>query len=232
MKTAVLLLASLVILSLSLNASAKDALLPRTTSPNGQYGLTFPKLKAEPGYPPELALNPTLTLVALPGETPVANVPLGNSTLITGMNDYCVAWNKGSTAVLIVEGMKWGADKVVLVNLASGQPQIADITSEIRGMLAPLLAKAGARPFNDSIHFIFDRENRVKYQGTQAISDSGWQFGPNGTVLVDCTCTSDPKQMDPNRFAVRCKGTWNIDAKRFSELCVTGLDGKGETVFH
>ena len=220
------LLAALLLATISLNAS-DYALLPTTTSPNGQYGLTFPKLKTQPGYPPELAPNPALTLVALPGETPVAKLPLGNSTLITGMNDYYVVWNEGSTAVLVVEGMKWGADKVVLVNLASGQPQIADITSEIRGMLAPLFAKSGARPFNDNFNFILDRENRVKYQGTQAPSDSGWQFGPQGTVLVDCTCTSDPK-----RFAVRCKGTWNIDAKRFSELRVTGLDGKGETVFH
>ena len=198
-------------------------LLPGTTSPDGKFGLIYPRIKSDPGYANELSVpNPALVLVALPAGTPVTNVPLGFSTLTLGNSSYYATWNKTSTAVLIVEGIKWGADKVFLVDIA-GKPRISDITAEIRKILQPLFARSGAPRFNDTFDFIFDYENRLKCERKQVVFDSGWQFGPDQTVLVNCTCTTDPKKIEPKRWTVNFTGTWDIKTGRFTATHVQDL---------
>ena len=206
--------------SLSLpDAFAGYELLPGTTSPTGKFGLIYPSRDALPNIP-----KPKLLLVALPTGDPIINIPLGNSRLIEGNSDYYVTWNKASSAVLVVQGGKWGADKVYLARLGSERPGITDITGAIRQILQPCDLKSGARPFNSTLGFIFDKGTRVTWNKDNLVaSDSGWRFGPGHTVLIDCTCTTDPKEMDPNRWAVNFTGTWDMRANTFTSTHVKKL---------
>jgi hypothetical protein len=46
---------------------------------------------------------------------------------------------------------------------------------------------------------------------------SDWKLDDQGHVLVDTTCTTDPKELDPHGWTVRFKGTWDIAAGKFVE---------------
>jgi hypothetical protein len=41
--------------------------------------------------------------------------------------------------------------------------------------------------------------------------------------MIDCTCTTDPKELDPRRWAVRFKGTWDVVRAKFIRKDFTRL---------
>jgi len=99
-------------------------ILPSSISPDKQYALIYQKrsvlydLKEYSLY--LVHLNPFRILTA---------IPLRYSNLAGNAHgSYAVNWSKDSLAVVMVEGRKWGADKVFLTTIRNGN--VGSITDQ------------------------------------------------------------------------------------------------------
>ena len=183
-----------------------DEILADSVSPDGKYGLIFPKRDLVPDMQ-----DPKLFLVALKPFRVLTEVPRHNSYLYGGHNSYTVAWSKDSSVVLMIENIKWGPDKAFLVPIHDGKPgKITDLTDEVKNLVRPSYKKSRAEPFNESIDFIFE-------------GDDHWEFNPTGEITVDCTCTTDPKRLDGHSWTMRFQGRWDPAKARFVEKKLTHI---------
>jgi hypothetical protein len=78
----------------------------------------------------------------------------------------------------------------------------------------PDFKKSKAARYNEYYDFVFEDEDE---------NTAGWKLHENGHVLIDCTCTTDPKELDAHRWAVRFKGTWDIESGRFLQKDFTRI---------
>ncbi|PYL52736.1 MAG: hypothetical protein DMF29_10385 [Verrucomicrobia bacterium] len=188
-------------------AAFKDyQILPGTVSPDRQYGLIYPKRSRL--Y--ELA-SYGLYLAQLKPFRVVTKIPLRYSNLASNAHgSYAVDWAKDSSAVVVVEGIKWGPDKVFLVPLHDRKAgKRVDLTAEVRKQLQPDFNAAHTDRYNGFFDFIFDDE----IPGT-------WQM-KDGTVIIQCMCTTDPKGLEGHSWTATFKGIWDIAKGRFVQHEVT-----------
>jgi len=108
-----------------------------------------------------------------------------------------------------VAGSRWGPEKVWAVQLRDGNvAKKTDLTAAVRQQVLPDFKKSQAARYNDHYDFVFDEETE---------DTSGWKLDDQAHVIIDTTCTTDPKELDTRRWAVRFKGTWDIAAGKFLE---------------
>jgi len=69
---------------------------------------------------------------------------------------------------------------------------------------------------NEYIDFVFDSDDQfVQAADGEIIGERGWDLDGKGHVLIDCMCTTEPKDLDAHRWAVRFKATWDIATAKF-----------------
>jgi hypothetical protein len=187
-------------------AELKDyQILPGTISPDQKFAFIYPKrsrLYELERYSLLLAvLNPFRTL---------SKIPLGNSNLAQNARCYFAAsWSKDSSTTVFVAGSRWGPEKVWVLQLRDGNlAKKTDLTAAVRQQVLPDFRKSHAARYNDYYDFVFDEETE---------RTAGWKLDGQGHVLVDTTCTTDPKELDPHGWTVRFKGTWDVADAKFLE---------------
>ena len=191
----------------SFAAAYKDyQILPGTFSVDRRYALIYPKRSIL--YQLD---NPKLFVAELKPFRIVKEIPLRYSNLAANAHgSYWVDWAKDSSGVVVVEGRKWGPDRVFFVPVHDGKDaKIVDLTAEVEKQVRPDFEEARAEHYNDIVDFIFDSDP----PGTWHITD--------GTVVVECTCTTDPKGLDQHSWTARFKGTWDISQGGFIQHKVT-----------
>jgi hypothetical protein len=187
-------------------------ILPNTISPDHQYAFIY--LKRSRLY--ELSER-GLYLAVLEPFRVLTKVPTGNSSLAGNSHGYYAAnWAKNSTAAIFVAGIKWGPDKVWLIRLQDGRvAKRTDLAFAVRQQVLPDFKKSRAKRYNEYYNFIFDSEDRQTVVDSDTLAERGWDLDDRGHVMIDCTCTTDPKELDPHGWTVRFKGTWDIASARF-----------------
>ena len=183
-------------------------ILPSSISPDKQYALLYPKrsvlydLKEYSLY--LVSLNPFRILTI---------VPLRWSNLAENTHGwYGVNWSKDSSAVVIIEGSKWGADKVYLVTVRSGiAGSITDLTQEVTSEVESDFLQSKASRFNDNFEFIFE--------GTS----TGWDFLNNKQIQIRYKCTNDSKSLSKKSWNVRFEGVWDISKGEFTSKKIIPL---------
>jgi hypothetical protein len=96
-----------------------------------------------------------------------------------------------------------------------------DLTAAVRQQVLPDFKKSRAKRYNDYYDFIFDSEDREVVVDSETLSERGWDLDDAGHVVIDCTCTTDPKELEPHRWTVRFKGTWDIQGGKFIQQKLT-----------
>jgi len=196
-------------------------LLPLSRSPDSKYGLIYPKLSRLN----DLWDTKRLILVRLTPFKVLADIPMRYSHLaFKTKSDYCVSWTKDSSSFLMVEGIKWGADKVFLCEILPNKKiALTDLTIKIVHILRPYYLKSKAKPYSDKIEFIFVRDDRgVTNESGELIGDKGWIFTSDGNIKVDCTCTSNPSPYSTDAWFAKYTAIWNREKKCFTGETFTG----------
>jgi hypothetical protein len=187
-------------------------ILPNTMSPDRRFAFIYPKrsrLYELSEYGLYLAaLNPFRIL---------SKIPTGHSNLAANAHGYYAAnWAKDSSATVFIAGRKWGPNKVWVLQLSDGRvAKRSDLTEAVRQELLPDFKKSRAARYNEYYDFIFDSEDRQTVVNSETLAERGWDLDNRGQVTIDCTCTTDPKELRSNRWAVRFKGTWDIASAKF-----------------
>jgi len=183
-------------------------ILPGSFSPDNKYGLIYPKrsLLFEEARDGSLSLTGDLYLAALNPFQILSEIPLGNSTLsASSRGSYEVDWAKDSSAVLMIESIKWGPDKVFLVPLHNGKAgKITDLTAEVRKQVQSDYDKSHAPRYNEYFDFIFDSDYPDR-----------WRVNERGQVEIQCTCTTDPKESETNAWTMKFEGLWDRAKGKF-----------------
>src|SRR5207253_6237617 len=86
--------------------------------------------------------------------------------------------------------------------------------SAVRQQVLPDFKKSHAARHNEHYDFVFDEETE---------DTAGWKLDDQGHVIIDTTCTTDPKELDAHRWAVRIKGSWDIATGKFLENSLTRI---------
>jgi hypothetical protein len=196
-------------IALSLPEKFKDyQLLPGSLSPDRKFGIILPKRDVL--FERFADGTARFVLATVSPFSEISDIPRGYSNL-TGNACYTIHWSRDSTAFLFEQGIKWGADRVYLGEI-SGQRRLTltDLAAKVTELVKPEFKASGLRPYNDTVDFIFDAEDRFSTSDT-----GGWSFTPEGNVAVDCTCTTDPKFSGPGAWTIVWKGVWKRDEKRF-----------------
>ncbi len=137
----------------------------------------------------------------------VATFP-GDFFLVRGNHaEYSYEWAQDGSAALVTQDAKWGVNKVFVVTAADGK--IVDLTAKVRQLVQKDFEASKAERYNDYYDFIFTEEDRT---------ESGWKFDGKGRVIIDCTCTTDPKEIIKNRWMARFKGVWDIGKATLKEV--------------
>lgn len=197
-------------------AYAVYQLLPGSMSPDGKFGMIFPKRDVlfdmfDKG-------TARLILVRLAPFSELVDIPLGYSTLTGNANcHYTISWTKDSQAFLMIQGTKWGADRVYLGELdEERRAKLTDLAEKVAAIVRPDFKKSGAPPYNDTFQYVFDYEDRFSKSDT-----GGWKFMKSGNVKIDCTCTTDPKGIEKNHWTVAWMGVWNRRKQQFEKTTLT-----------
>jgi hypothetical protein len=186
-------------------------ILPSSISPDGQYALIYPKrsvlydLKEYSLY--LVSLNPFRILTL---------IPLRWSNLAENAHGWFqVNWSKDSMAVVMIEGSKWGADKVYLTTIRNGNVgTITDLTEKITFEVDPDFTESKASRFNYCHDFLFyDSYDRT----------TEWNFINNTQVQINIICTSDPVGEKERAWTVRFQGVWDISQGKFTSKKITPL---------
>ena len=155
-----------------------------------------------------------------------AELPIHDRSLAANARGYyTVNWAADTSAAVFIVGSKWGPDQVWLAQLrAETVAKLTDLTRAIRQQVLPDYRKSHAPRYNDYSDFIFEGDDQwtVIDDGDTTIQ-RGWDLDSAGHVLIDTVCTTDPKEIDPDRWAVRFKGTWDIATTKFVEKSLTPL---------
>lgn len=202
-------------------AAYKDyQILPGSMSPDQRYAFLYPKrslLYTLPKCGPFVA--------ALEPFTVLSGIPIGHSNLAANAHGYYAAnWAKNSSTVVFVAGTKWGPEIVWLLSLREGKvAKRIDLTAAVRQQVLPDFKKSDAAPYNESYDFIFDSQDGQTVIDGETLAERGWDLDDRGHVMIDCTCTTDPKELDPRGWTVRFKGTWDIATGQFVEKAFTRI---------
>jgi len=177
-------------------------ILPTSISPDKKYALIYPKrallyeLKDYGLY--LVALNPFQVL---------AEVPMGYSNLAeNAKDDYQVNWAANSSAVIMIEDVKWGPDKVILITINDGLPgKPTDLAAEAIKQINPFFKKANPRHFNDTFDYIFDDD-----------FGESWDINDHSQVLINCAVTNDPNiSIGKDTWTARFQAVWDISKGKF-----------------
>jgi hypothetical protein len=187
-------------------------LLPGTISPDRRHAFIYPKRSLLYKLP-----NYGLFLGALAPFAVLSRIPLGHSNLTGNAHGYYAAnWASDSSTAVFIAGSKWGPEKVWLLPLRDGKvAKRVDLTEAVRQQVLPDFKKSRAERYNEYYDFIFDSEDRQTVIDSETLAERGWDLDNRGHVMIDCTCTTDPKELNPHRWAVRFKGTWDIVNAKF-----------------
>lgn len=211
-------------------AAYKDyQILPGTVSPDQRCAFIYPKrsrLYEIPKY--------GLFLVALEPFAVLSQVSLGHSNLAANAHGYYATnWAKDSSTAVFIAGTKWGPERVWVLPLRDGKvAKRMDLTAAVRQQVLADFKKSHARRYNEYYDFVFDSEDRQTVIDSKTIAERGWDLDDRGHLIIDCTCTTDPKELDPRRWAVRFKGTWDIAAGKFIERALTRLPPRPNQAEH
>jgi hypothetical protein len=184
-------------------------ILPETVSPDHTYAFIYPKRSVLYDLP-----KYGLFLAALSPFHILARVPTGYSNLAeNARNYYAAGWTRDSSTTVFIAGSKWGPDQVWVFCLRDSKvTKQTNLTAEVRQQVLPSFKKSHAKRYNDYFDFIFEDE----------LEDiSSWRPDDNDRVIIDTVCTTDPKELDPHRWAVRFKGVWDVSAGKFVEKSFT-----------
>lgn len=198
---------------ISFPAAYKDyQILPRTVSPDQRYAFIYPKRSRLYGL-----RKCGLFLAALEPFAVLSEIPRGHSNLAANAHGYYAAnWAKNSSTAVFIGGSKWGPDKVWVLSLRDGKfANRIDLTAAVRQQVLPDFKKSRTERYNERYDFIFDSEDRQTVVDGETLAERGWDLDDRGHVVIECTCTTDPKELDPHRWAVRFKGTWDIVNAKF-----------------
>ena len=184
-------------------------ILPDSISPDKQYALIYPKrsvlydLKEYSLY--LVSLNPFRILTV---------IPMHRSNLSENAHgSYGVNWSKNSSAVVMIEGTKWGADKVFLTTIRNGNVgSITDLTEAITFQVDQDFTESKASRFNYCNDFLFYDDESTE-----------WNFLNNTQVQINCICTTDPLGEKTNAWTVRFQGVWDISKGKFTSGTITRL---------
>jgi len=187
-------------------------ILPGSVSPGNRYVFIYPKrarLYELKKY--------GLFLASLAPFRILSRLPLGTSNLAGNARCYYAAtWAKDASAAVFIAGSKWGPEKVSVVQLRHGKvTQQTELTAAVHKQVLADFKKSHAKRYNDYYDFIFDSEERQTVVDGETLAERGWDLGDAGHVIIDCNCTTDPKQPAPHRWAVRFRGLWDIQSGRF-----------------
>ena len=185
-------------------------ILPGTISPDQQYAVIYPKrsrLYKLHQY--------GLFLAVLKPFHILSQLPLGNSNLAENVRcDFESNWAPDSSAVVMIADSRWGPEKVSVVAIRGGKvTQQTELTAQVRRLVGPSFRNAHAERYNDYYDFVFSggyssRDRHVKVpKGTDR---QGWDLDAAGHVLIECVCTTDPKDIEPHHWTVRVNGVWDI----------------------
>jgi hypothetical protein len=169
-------------------------ILPTSISPDKQYALIYPKRSVL--YDLE---EFSLYLVALNPFRILTIIPLYWTNLTRNSHgSYEVKWSKDSSAVIVVEGSKWGPSKSFLVTIRKGYASsITDLTDHIRFEVIDGFWKSKAEPFNAAFDILFSGVNEMDFLNSNQIQ-------------INYECTSDPKSLKKRPWDVRFEGVWDI----------------------
>ena len=183
-------------------------ILPRSVSPDQQYAFIYPKravLYEQPGI--------KLCFVALKPFRVLNELPSRNSLARNARGYYEVNWAQDSSAAVFVAGTKWGPDKVFLTTIQAGRvANVVDLTAEVRKQVQADFEKSKTERYNWYYDFIFE-----------TTADSRWELNDQRQVIIDCICTTDPKQLNPKAWRVKFSGIWNIAEGRFYRKTVNPI---------
>jgi hypothetical protein len=184
-------------------AEYKDyQILPDTISPNDKFALIYPNREVVVEMK-----KPRLYAVELKPFRIVTEIPLGYGLLTTGHGSYAAEWSKDSSTALLIEGGKWGPEKVLIISVAGEKPaKPLDLSAEVRKLLQPDFAKAKPEHFNEFFDYIFETDDAEK-----------WKLTDKNTVTIHCTCTTDPKGLSKHPWTAHFQGTWDFAKGAFSE---------------
>lgn len=190
-----------------------------TISPDQRYAFIYPKrsrLYELHDY--------ALFLAALKPFRIISRVPTGHSNLAENARNYYAAdWTKDASTTVFIAGSKWGPEKVWVLQLRGGKiAKKADLATAVRQQVLPDYKKSRARRYNGYYDFVFEDD----------LEDiSGWKPDDSGHVVIETTCTNDPKEIVQRRWAVRFKGTWDVARGRFIEKSLTRIPPRpGQTM--
>ena len=195
-------------------------ILPNTFSRDHRYAFLYPKRSRL--Y--ELSES-RLYVAALEPFHVVSEIPIGNRSLAWNAHGYYVAkWRKDGSVAIFIVGAKWGPDTVWVIKLQHGiVAKRTDLTAVVRQEVLPDYKRSHSQPYNDYYDFIFDSEDRQTVLDSEPVAERGWHFDEAGHIMIDCTCTTDPKPFDPQRWMVRFQGVWDIARERFIETSITRI---------
>ena len=198
--------------------SYKDYLVFRK-SPNKRYGLISLK---------QSLLNVDrenhVFLVALEPFRMLTAIPLVGSDLERGHSWHDEFWAKDSSAVLLIEGAKWGPASVFVVPIhgrKAGRP--VELTSKIRKMVLSDFKRSKAARYNDYFDFVFDGGYFADPPWQPVEIDDNWSFNDQGQVVVACVCTTDPKRLAQHSWSVRFDGVWDVAQGKFIQASFVRL---------
>jgi hypothetical protein len=183
-------------------------ILPSSISPDGQYALIYPKRSVLYDLK-----EWTLYLVTLNPFRILTIIPLRWSNLSENAKCwYGVNWSKDSSAVVMIEGSKWGADRVYLTTVRSGNAgSITDLTQQVTSEVESDFLQSKASRFNGNFEFIF-----FGYS-------TGWDFLNNNQIQIRYQCTNDPKSLSKKSWNVRFEGVWDISKGEFTSKKIIPL---------
>ena len=193
--------------------------LPFSCSPDKKFAFVYPKrsvvYKIKKNRLLLVAFHPFRVLV----ELPLHDNPLTGSS----RSYYAVSWADNSSAVVFIEGSKWGPERALCIPIHSGRVgPLIDLTREVREEVQSDFERSGAPRYNDYYDYIFDSEDRQTIVDSETLAEKGWDPDGSGHIIIDCTCTTEPKG-DPINWTARFQGVWDIRRHRFTTKSVVRL---------
>ena len=190
-------------------------ILPRSMSPDQKYAFIYPKRSRLYELP-----RIRLCLVTLRPFRVLSEVPIhGRSLAANAHGYYTVNWASDASASVFIVGAKWGPAQVWLGQLRDEKvAKLTNLTRAVQQQVLPDYKKSHAPRYNDYYDFIFEGGDQwtVSDDGLSTLQ-RGWDLDSAGHVIIDTVCTTDPKEIEPHRWAVRFKGTWDVASGKFAQ---------------
>lgn len=193
-------------------AKFKDyQILPETLSPDRKYALIYPRRDVLYSLK-----DSALYLVALSPFQVLTTIPQQSSNFARNAHgSYQAMWQRDSTAVLVIEGIKWGPDKVFLATIRDESvDSVNDLTQQVVDAVIQDFRKSGAEPYNEFSNFIF-------YSTGNDSSD--WRFLNSQQIAINCVLTTDPKDIVEHRWTIRFQAVLGISNNKLSNIKITRL---------